>query len=114
MVQERTCILCGITFRNYPGKPGYITECTDCAKDIPLVGGNMIWYHKTAPELEIKSLVNAKRFAKLNKRNSHGPLSSIVEKKYGSEEKESSKNGSGTENRAIYNSPLGEKHSIKQ
>jgi hypothetical protein len=37
-----------------------------------------------------------------------------VEKKYGSEEKESSKNGSGTENRAIYNSPLGEKHSIKQ
>lgn len=60
-----TCKRCGRDFTPYHGKPGYINECGECKPDVPLLGGNMIWDHKTAPELEIKSLGQAKAFAKM-------------------------------------------------
>lgn len=107
------CRTCGEEFISYPNKPGYINQCTDCAEDVPKLGGNMIWEHKTAPYIEIKSLQEAKRFAKLNKRNCCGPLSSIIVPKEPKTEANFSKKDTGAEDHAMYFSRLGEKRTVK-
>lgn len=66
------CRDCGEEFRSTPGKPGYINQCRNCAVDVPLVGGNMIYEHKTAPYIEIKPSVDAKAFAKASRRFGFG------------------------------------------
>lgn len=78
------CRVCHEVFDLKPGKPGYANVCVPCTAAKPprepaMVGGNMIWSHKTAPSIEIKSMKAAKRFAKLQRRRGPGPLSSIVE-----------------------------------
>jgi len=62
------CRDCGEEFRFTKNKPGYVNQCEDCATDVERVGGNMIWSHKTAPEIEIKPMEQAKAFAKATKR----------------------------------------------
>lgn len=73
-----TCKNCKTDFTPYPGKPGYINQCTECATDVPLLGGNMIYTHKTAPELEIKPLAKAKVFASMQERFGIGVLKCIT------------------------------------
>src|SRR5579863_8276208 len=68
MAKILICRNCGEEFVVRPGKLGCIDQCVLCATDIPLLGGNMIWAHKTAPEIEIKSMVEAKAFAKKTRR----------------------------------------------
>jgi hypothetical protein len=74
-----------------------------------VVGGNMVWAHKTAPELEIKPMVFARSFAKATRRFGVGPLRSIVEGR-----EECLKAHSGAEPGAVYHSHLGEKRSVKR
>ena len=31
------CRTCGLEFKAYFGKPGYLDECTDCAEDVTLL-----------------------------------------------------------------------------
>lgn len=108
------CRDCTAEFEMTFNKPGFINQCVDCADDVELLGGNMVWHHKTAPELEIKSFAEAKRFASKTKRFGFGVTSCIVASKLTPESRESSKSKSGTEDRAQYNSRLGEKRTIKQ
>ena len=104
------CITCGQRVIPAHDKPGKLNECHKCGErsDVPRVGGNMIWSHKTAPELEIKSMVEAKHFAKLQQRFGAGPLKSIVEKK------EEPGKVDGANPGDVICSPLNEKHSIKR
>ena len=75
------CRTCGEEFNTYPGKPGFVDQCEDCANDTPKVGGNMIWNHKTAPYIEIKSMKEAVRFAKSQQRFGAGVTKCITESK---------------------------------
>jgi len=122
---SRICQKCGADFVLRPGKPGLINQCPDCATDIAKVGGNMIWSHKTAPELEIKSMVEAKIFARATNRFGAGPLRAITQSKEQAHKSligespfdpgdGAAKTGSGAENRAQYFSRLGEKRIVKQ
>lgn len=78
----RTCRNCGEEFIARPGKPGFINQCEDCAHDVPLLGGNMIWDHKTAPSLVIRPLADAQFISKLQKRVGTGVIRSIVSVKH--------------------------------
>jgi hypothetical protein len=80
-MEKSICRDCNQEFHPYPGKPGYIDQCEDCQRDVPKVGGNMIWDHKTAPYIEVKSMKQAKQFANLQKRFGHGVTKSICESK---------------------------------
>lgn len=68
------CIDCGEQFSLYSSKPGKINQCTDCGvkSEVELLGGNMVFFHKTAPEIEIKTLSQAQRFAAQTVRVGHG------------------------------------------
>lgn len=115
-VELRVCRDCGDEFELVVGapKPGFVDQCPGCATEVPLLGGNMIWSHKTAPEIEVKTLVEARAFARLQKRLGAGVSRSLVEsKKREFEDVEASKDGSGAEPRALYISKLGEKRSVK-
>lgn len=106
------CRDCGEEFEPNYASPGFFNQCRVCSEvagDVPRLGGNMIWHHKTGPEIEIKSMKEAKAFASKTARFGVGPLRSIVESKtpLGSDSYESSKSGSGAENRANYTSKLG-------
>jgi len=109
------CRDCHVEFVPYHGKPGYINQCEDCATDVPKLGGNMIWDHKTAPYIEVKPMAEAVQFAKLTNRSSaSAPLRSIVtSKSNGDQDREAGKQGSGAEDHATYNSRLGEKRTVK-
>lgn len=50
------CIHCDIEFVLYPGKPGKVNECKDCANEpIVKLTGNMIYDHKTGCSIQINS-----------------------------------------------------------
>jgi len=90
--------------------PGLVDHCPNCSVETtPRVGGNMVWTHKTAPELEIKPMRLAIQFARLQKRFGVGPLRAIVQAK-----EPSNKQGSGAEAGAQYTSHLGEKRTVKR
>ena len=115
------CRDCGDEFDMFPNKPGFINQCSDCASrmhamgdDVEKLGGNMVYSHKTAPEIEIKPMAQALIFAKKQRRLGHGVIGCIVESKLTNQTRESSKQGSGTEDRAVYYSNVGEKRSVKQ
>lgn len=108
-----TCKDCSKDFIWFKGKPGYINQCVDCSDDVLHLGGNMIWDHKTAPYIEIKSMTDAIIFAKKTSRRNCGPLSSIIERKEPPSPAKYNKASSGAEDHAIYNSRLGEKRSVK-
>jgi DNA-directed RNA polymerase subunit M/transcription elongation factor TFIIS len=78
-----TCIHCGGAIEHRQDKPGKINECAKCGlhRDVPRVGGNMIWTSKQAPEIEIKSLTEARSFARKTKRFGAGVTRSIVQSK---------------------------------
>jgi len=80
------CRDCGEEFQFKRDKPGYVNQCEDCAEDVERVGGNMIWSHKTAPEIEIKPMEQAKQFAKASKR--FGVVSTSVLMRTGGQLKE--------------------------
>jgi hypothetical protein len=71
-MQKRTCVRCGAEYSLYKGKPGFVNECKDCGLEseegLPRFGGNMIYSHKTAGEIQILSLDSAKHFANLARR----------------------------------------------
>ena len=118
-----------------PGKPDRINVCykSECQEqeeqerpEPDLLGGNMIWHHKTAPELVIKPLGSAQAFAKVQRRFGAGVLSSITCGKemayaqltgntdsFGKPTDSSAKSGTGAERGAMYYSNLGEKRSVK-
>lgn len=75
------CRTCHEEFDFFEGKPGYRNQCTLCACDVAKVGGNMVWSHKTAPELEIKPMKEARRFAAQTRRLGAGVIRSITERK---------------------------------
>ena len=76
----------------------------------------MIWEHKTAPYIEIKSLTQARVFAAKQRRFGAGPLSSICQSKEQAAPDPSnpSKSKSGAEGGAIYFSKCGEKRTVKR
>jgi hypothetical protein len=105
----RICVVCDEEFLLTPDKPGKINECARCATPgPPKVGGNMVWSHKTAPELEIKSMAEARRFAAQTRRFGAGVTACLTTKR-----EDSGKDGSGAEPGAAYVSNLGEKRSVK-
>jgi hypothetical protein len=75
------CRDCKEEFSPRPNKPGFINQCESCATDVPLLGGNMIWDHKTAPYIEIKSMVKAKSFAAMTKRFGVGVTQCLTQSK---------------------------------
>jgi hypothetical protein len=104
----RTCVVCESEFQLTADKPGKINECPACSRDVPRVGGNMVWAHKTAPELEIKPMAEARRFASRTRRFGAGVTACLTERR-----EDSGKDGSGAEAGAQYVSNLGEKRSVK-
>lgn len=77
---QKTCVKCSDEFMLSQGKPGKINECPACSVEtVDKLGGNMIYTHKTAPYIEVKSLVMAKRFAKLTARRGAGVTMSLCE-----------------------------------
>ncbi|MDE2100014.1 MAG: hypothetical protein KGL39_22360 [Patescibacteria group bacterium] len=111
------CKHCSKEFKPFPGKPGYINECPGCVKgDVEKLGGNMIWSHKTAPEIEIKPLNEAKRFARKTRRIGTTVTQSLVttQSTTPQDAAANSKHGSGAEAGAMYYSRLGEKRHVKR
>lgn len=67
-----TCRDCGEEFIEVPGKRGYRNQCPECSEkqaEPELLGGNMIWDHKTAPYIELKTLSKAQSFAEMQSRH---------------------------------------------
>jgi len=94
------CVHCGKEFEPSQNKPGKVNECWQCGSKTETtarVGGNMIWLGKQAPEIEIKSLQAAKKFASKTRRLGAGVTASIVANKKGAE-KELFKNGQWMKN----------------
>ena len=111
-MQKKICRHGHEEFDLRPGKPGLIDECAlpTCrpAKDVNLIGGNMIYLHKTAPYIEIKSMDAAQSFASQTARGFGGVTRSIVQSR-----ELPLKEDEGAEHGAIYYSRLGEKRSVK-
>lgn len=80
---HKQCSICERPYKLTQSKPGLVSQCWDCGqeyedeKDIQRVGGNMIWLHKTGPEIEIKSMEKTKLFAKMTKRLGAGVTMSL-------------------------------------
>jgi DNA-directed RNA polymerase subunit RPC12/RpoP len=75
------CVHCGREFEPSQNKPGKVNECWQCGSKTETtarVGANMIWTGKQAPEIEIKSLASAKKFAAKTRRFGAGVTASIV------------------------------------
>ena len=109
-LRKRTCSVCDKQFTELPNKPGLVHQCPNCSiETTECVGGNMIWTHKTGPSIEIKSMKEAKNFARLQSRFGVGPLRSIVEAK-----EPSPKRGSGAAEGEQYVTRLGEKRYVKR
>lgn len=86
MAKIRQCVKCGGDYELTPKKLGFINECGTCGAEsdqhTERLGGNMIYSHKTAATIEIKSLAKAQTFAKLGRRNGgQCVLSNLVERK---------------------------------
>ena len=111
-MNPRECRDCGELFYPRPGKPGFIDQCESCARDVELLGGNMIWAHKTAPEIEIKPQAEARAFARKTKRFGAGVTASLVSPREAAENV-GMKRGTGAEDRAPYVTRLGEKRNVK-
>lgn len=53
--------------------------CVGCAESrVHRVGGNMVWDHKTAPTLEVKSAGQAKAFARATRRHAFNASLSLT------------------------------------
>lgn len=94
----RECSECGARYRLTRQKPGRIDQCGACgqrAGEVERVGGNMIWHHKTGPEIEIKSRSAAQAFAATTRRLGAGVTASLCQSKAGAE-KELFKDGQWT------------------
>ena len=69
MATNRQCSKCFGAYVLTPDKPGLIHHCPECSRETTeRLGGNMVYSHKTAPEIEIKSISDAKVFAKKQRR----------------------------------------------
>lgn len=68
----------------------------------------MVWHHKTAPELEIKPMSDAKDFASKTRRFGFGTTMSITQQK-----EKPMKRDEGVEVGVVYRSKLGEARSVK-
>ena len=82
------CIHCEKEFQPSQQKPGKVNECWSCGlthETTARVGGNMIWLGKQAPEIEIKSMKAAKKFASKTRRLGAGVTASIIANKKGAE-----------------------------
>lgn len=93
--EPRECSKCGNEYHLTRDKPGKIDQCWKCgaaSETEARVGGNMIWLGKQAPEIEIKSMAEAKRFNAKTRRLGAGVTASLcVSKKRA--EKEMFQNG---------------------
>lgn len=87
MVLMKTCRFCATEFVPKWDKPGRIDVCydPDCQRkdrrqmpEPPKLGGNMIWFHKTAPGLEIKPIAEAREFARKTRRFGAGVMISLT------------------------------------
>lgn len=66
------CRDCGEEFTEVPGKRGYRNQCPECSEkqtEPELLGGNMVYLHKTAPYIELKPLSKAQSFAAMQSRH---------------------------------------------
>jgi hypothetical protein len=124
MLDTVICRFCGDEFTPAPNKPGLRNVCYNAAcvqageklrPEVVLMGGNMIYDHKTAPELVIRQdIMEAKRWARLERRsNASSPLTSILQGREPISGANYSKQDSGAEAHAMYYSPLGEKRHVK-
>jgi hypothetical protein len=89
------CRDCGEEYRLERDKPGYATQCWDCgakSETTAKVGGNMVYTSKQAPELEIKSMAEAKKFNRQTRRFGAGVTASLVVNK-GAAERSQFKHG---------------------
>ncbi len=128
----RTCRFCDDEFTAVFNKPGRIDVCTKVTcqerdeKEMPevdLLGGNMIWHHKTAPVIEIKYLNEARIFANQTKRIGAGVVRSICQskefahaqlsgEKFGADRAGKMNTGAGDGD--LYYSKVGEKRTVKR
>ena len=53
--KEVTCIHCEVEFIPAPKKPGKHNECEECANDVDMYTGNMIYDHKVGATIQINS-----------------------------------------------------------
>jgi hypothetical protein len=83
----RECAECGNRYRLTQDKPGKINVCGDCGRagEVERAGGNMIWHHKTGPEIEIKSRSQAEAFAGKTRRLGAGVTASLTQSKTAAE-----------------------------
>lgn len=84
MASKLQCRDCGSMFTEKPNKPGYRDQCPECSLKQPEpepIGGNMVWTHKTAPELELKPMHKAKEFAKKQERFGAGVTKCLTERR---------------------------------
>ena len=76
------CRTCGEYFHPTLGKKGYINQCGGCATDVPLLGGRMIYEHKTAGYIEIRPMAKTLQDLAATKRlGGSGVTASITERK---------------------------------
>lgn len=81
MEASRECSRCGGTYRLTRDKPGKIDVCHRCGSITETearVGGNMVWQGKHAPEIEIKPMRAAQRFASKTRRLGAGVTASMI------------------------------------
>lgn len=80
LTTQRTCVKCDDEFTLTRDKPGRINECPKCSVEtVEKLGGNMIYEHKTAPYIEVKSMYAAKAFAKATRRHGATVATSLCE-----------------------------------
>lgn len=107
------CKQCSKQFDLKSDHKGLVNVCLNCdGTDIDKLMAKVIWSGKQTVEIEITNQKEARLFNSRNKRFGCSVLSCITTPK-GPAEREASKANSGAELRAMYSSPLGEKHHLK-
>ena len=78
----RNCSKCKAEYVLKLDKPGLIHHCPKCSVEkVERLGGNMIYSHKTAPDLEIKPISKAVEFAGKQRRFGAGVTCCLTQSK---------------------------------
>jgi hypothetical protein len=78
----RKCSKCKKDYLLTLDKPGLIHHCPKCSTErVERLGGNMIYSHKTAPDIEIKPISRAVEFASKQRRFGAGVTCCLTQSK---------------------------------
>lgn len=113
---RRKCKRCEDLFEVLPQHKGFVDICMNCydaKEDVPTLKGVVRWENKHTPVLTPVREEIFQEHRRLTRRLGAGVTGSLCPSSKGRVDSEAHKTNSGTEEHALYYSPLGEKRHVK-